>query len=139
MRRAILAAALLCALALPAHASTMSINSWDPGGEIETYEMWWKRIAASGVNVRINGPCVSSCSMVLGLVPASRICITARGKFGIHMASIDDVPNKRMTRKFVRAYYPQWVQAWLKTKPPLTDDLTWLTPRDIGGRLKRCK
>jgi len=139
MRRALLAAALLCALALPAHAATISINSWDPGGDIETYEMWWKRIAATGDTVRINSQCVSACTMVLGLVPAKRVCVTPRGKFGIHMVSVDDVPNRRETRIFVRKFYPAWLQAWLKTKPKLTDDLTWLTPKDIGNHLRRCR
>ena len=138
MRQACLAALLALALVTSASAATMSINSWDPGGQIHTYEMWWKRIAALGVTVRVNGPCVSACTMMLWLVPKTRVCITPRAKFGIHMVSVDDVPNRRATRSFVKNY-PAWVKAWLKTKPRLTDDLTWLYPKDIGNNLKRCK
>ena len=139
MTRTFLTVVFILGVTLSAHAAKLSIGNWDPGGDIETYELWWKRIAQSGVTVRINGACVSACSMVLGLVPASRVCITPRAKFGIHMASIDGVPNKRLTREFVRDYYPKWVQDWIRTQPPLTDDLTWLTPPAIGKHLKRCR
>lgn len=139
MRVLFLAAALLCASTALASASTVSINGWDPGGEISTYAMWWKRIAATGDTVRVNGACVSACSFMLGMVPASHVCVTPRAKFGIHLASINDRPNRRLTRQVQRQYYPAWVNAWIKTQPKLTAELTWLDPRVFRAHFKTCR
>lgn len=118
-------------------AATISVNGVDPGGEVYTYELWWKRIAEAGLNVRINGACVSACSIVLEKIPSDRICITPLAQFGLHQEATDDGPDPEATEKFVKRL-PQWVRDWLKTQPPLGEEPLWLTSKEIGSHLRHC-
>jgi len=136
MVRTLVWAALLLALSIPyCHAKTVR---FDMGGYVEEYRAMWTKVARSGEQVRIDGPCVSACTMVLSIVPAERICITRRAVFGIHQVSIGDKKYLKGTRQMVREY-PKWVQQWLKGKRPLHYEPVWLYPKDIGKNLRRCK
>ena len=43
-------------------------------------------VRESGERVIIDGPCLSACTLVLGVVPKDRICVTPRAVFGFHAA-----------------------------------------------------
>lgn len=137
MKRLLLAALIFCACS-PVMAA-VTVSGEDPGGDIDTYTMWWKRVARSGESVRITGDCISACTFVVGLIPTNRICVGPRARLGIHMASTENGPNKRLTRWVQRTYYPQWINDWIKTKPPLTDDITWMTAKTLRAHFKACR
>lgn len=146
MRALLLAAALLCAGfgCASAAPAVISINSWDPGGDIETYLMWFKRVAKSGATLRINGACISACTYGLGIVPASRTCITNRASFGFHQTTRETrrhtfVVDRKFTKAINEKLYPKWVKDFLAKKPPLTLDLTFMTAKDMRGHLKPCR
>ena len=42
----------------------------------------------SGERVAIDGPCLSACTMVLGVIPRDRICVTTRARLGFHAPGI---------------------------------------------------
>src|SRR5579863_4470173 len=64
----------------------------DPGGEVSSYVQKFQQIRASGERVVIDGPCLSACTLLTGIVPRDRVCITQRAMLGFHAASYyDDV------------------------------------------------
>ena len=83
----------------------------DPGGEVSSYINKYEQIRASGERVVIDGPCLSACTLVTGLVPRDHICVTQRAVLGFHAASYYDdvsrslVPTRRGSR-LVMSFYP---------------------------------
>src|SRR5262249_60076280 len=75
---------LLC-VALPARAETIDVFD-NHGGSAPQYNARWAAEAARGVSVRIVGPCQSACTVLLGHIPRSRICVTPQARFGFHLA-----------------------------------------------------
>ena len=70
--RSMLAGALASAfltllLAGTASAAVHIVN--DPGGEISSYLLAFKKMRAAGERVVIDGPCLSACTLLTGIVP----------------------------------------------------------------------
>src|SRR5215469_18720088 len=80
----LLAATLAAAYNMPASA-TMRITS-DSGGQIGPYLDKLQSVKRSGQSVVIDGRCLSACTMVLGVIPRDRICVTSRARLGFHAA-----------------------------------------------------
>ena len=76
-------AALL--LTLASAAATVRIAN-DAGGQIGPYLDRLVALRNSGERVVIDGPCLSACTMVLGVIPRGRICMTRRARLGFHAA-----------------------------------------------------
>ena len=77
--RAIVAGAVLAALASqPAFAVVRIAN--DAGGQIGPYLDRLASIRSSGQSVVIDGPCLSACTLLLGIIPRERICVTPRAQ-----------------------------------------------------------
>src|SRR2546430_1655668 len=88
--RAVFLAAALCALVVPAAQAEVRILA-SPGGQVGPFLELFERVRASGERVVIDGPCLSACTLVLGMVPNNRICVTRRAVLGFHAArSIDE-------------------------------------------------
>src|SRR5688500_5233554 len=94
MRRVLLAAVATGLWATSASA-TMIITA-DPGGPISHYEHRYASVRATGENVVIDGACFSACTLVLGLVPPERICVTPRARLGFHAAWFPDLAGGRV-------------------------------------------
>ena len=77
--------AALAALWVSSAAATVRIVS-DTGGQIGPYLENLAALRASGERVVIDGPCLSACTMVLGVIPRNRICVTRRARLGFHAA-----------------------------------------------------
>jgi len=62
------------------------VIQFNPGGSLfEFYELY-STIRNEGRQVRIDGMCMSACTMVAGLIPAERICVTPFAILGFHSA-----------------------------------------------------
>jgi len=126
MKRLWLAGAILCALALPAnsipHPGTIVITD-DGGGVVSDYMKFYQRIELSGVPVRIEGMCVSACTLVLAL-PPSQVCVTERASFGFHLATINDIPQPELTNVLIHRFYPPAVQKWIADYVAKNGELT---------------
>src|SRR6201996_6778606 len=78
-------AAVLGMLAFPpVHAEVRILGS--PGGQVGAFLDLFERMRDSGERVVIDGPCLSACTLVLSMVPSSRICVTRRAVLGFHGA-----------------------------------------------------
>ena len=61
----------------------------DFGGLVDQYKAKYTKIRDRGERVIIDGICNSACTLVLGIVPASRICVTPKASLGFHAAYFD--------------------------------------------------
>src|SRR6516164_7734679 len=61
----------------------------DYGGFLDQYKLKYAAIRDSGKQVIIDGVCNSACTLVLGIVPLNRICVTPRASLGFHTPFID--------------------------------------------------
>ena len=81
MKIAVLAGAVAAALTVSTAQAAVRIKS-DPGGQIGPYLENLVALRGSGERVIIDGPCLSACTMVLGVIPPERICVTPRAHSG---------------------------------------------------------
>jgi hypothetical protein len=102
------------------------------GGSVAIYNQQWQEYAARGVNVRIVGPCQSACTVLLGHIPRSRICVTPEASFGFHMAHRPD-----MTALMWRGYGSD-IRAWINARGGLTPDFKWMGAPDIYRYFRKC-
>ena len=103
--RSILAGALASVfvtllLTCTASADVRIVN--DPGGEISSYVLTFKKMRAAGERVVIDGPCLSACTLLTGIVPHNRVCVTKRAILGFHAASYYNDSNREWTPAQVR-------------------------------------
>jgi hypothetical protein len=71
-----------------AHANAKVVIARDRGGLIDEFLHKYEVIRASGEQVIVAGECSSACTMMLGIVPDSKICATPRGFFGFHSGMV---------------------------------------------------
>lgn len=94
----------------------------DHGGLVDVYKARYAKIRDRGERVIIDGICNSACTLVLGIVPLNRICVTPRASLGVHEAYID----KRWTAGIriasaegtadLLTYYPTPLKRWINKR-----------------------
>ena len=109
----------------PAHAKDFRITR-DHGGYVEEYKAKYEKIRENGDRVVIDGICNSACTLVFGIVPNNKICVTPRASLGFHQAYYDKsftfgikVTSAEGTSELM-SYYPEPVKDWLKSNGGLT-------------------
>lgn len=120
-------ATILIALIGPAHADLRITR--DHGGYVEEYKEKYARIRARGERVIIDGICNSACTMVFGIVPMNKICVTPRASLGFHLAYYDKSwtfgmkVNSSAGTADLMSYYPPSVKSWIRRNGGLTNDM----------------
>lgn len=120
--------AILLVLSASAAAADYRITR-DHGGLVDDYKAKYARIRDRGERVIIDGICNSACTLVLGIVPLNRICVTPKASLGFHQAYYD----KAWTFGFkilsdagtadLMSYYPKSVKDWLSRNGGLTPEM----------------
>ena len=116
---------------LRARAETIDVYD-DHGGSVAEYDAHWADLASRGASVRIVGPCQSACTVLLGHIPRSRICVTPEASFGFHLAHLDSA-----THTLWNAYQPD-IRAWINAHGGLTHEFIWMRAPDIFRYFKKC-
>jgi hypothetical protein len=118
-------AVILLALSTTAAAADYRITR-DHGGLVDDYKAKFAQLRDRGERVIIDGICNSACTLVLGIVPLNRICVTPRASLGFHQAYYDKrwtmgvkVASAEGTADLV-SYYPLTVREWIKRNGGLT-------------------
>ena len=134
-----LLAAVPAAAKLSDQRASVIVIDLDGGGNIGTYLTFYRRIEDAGIPVRVEGPCISACTLVLGL-PRDEVCVTRTASFGFHLASSEGHTVPGLTSVLVQRYYPPKVQKWIKDNGPLTEDPIFLSGTDVIalGILREC-
>jgi hypothetical protein len=109
---------ILLALASPAAADVRITR--DHGGYVDQYKAKYNRIRDKGERIVIDGICNSACTLLLGMVPLSRVCVTPRASLGFHQAYYDKqwTAGVRVTSiagtAELMSVYPPSVKDWIK-------------------------
>jgi hypothetical protein len=111
----------------PARADLHITN--DHGGYVSEYKAKYERIRDSHERVIIDGVCNSACTMVFGIVPLSKVCVTPRASIGFHEAYYDKaftfgikVTSYEGTSDLM-SYYPQPVKEWISRNGGLSTEM----------------
>jgi hypothetical protein len=142
MRIAALLGAALAALAVSTASATVRIRA-DPGGQIGPYLENLAVLRSSGERVVIDGPCLSACTMLLGVIPRERICVTSRARLGFHAAwhpGDDGRPvTSRVATQLLMDIYPQHVRSWIKVHGGLSPKMMYLTGHELSAMYPTCQ
>jgi hypothetical protein len=119
--------ALLILASAPAQAQYRITR--DFGGLVDQYKAKYAQIRDRGERVVIDGICNSACTLVLGIVPLNKICVTPRAILGFHAAYYDKaytfgvkVTSHAGTADLM-SYYPSSVKDWISRKGGLTPEM----------------
>lgn len=137
-----LIAAMLCTLVTPPAQAEVRILA-SPGGQVGPFLDLFERVRDSGERVVIDGPCLSACTLVLSMVPASRICVTRRAVLGFHAARSMDKRGRMYAEPEASALvleaYPTGVRNWIVRRGGLTSHLLLLRGRELAALYPRCR
>jgi hypothetical protein len=114
MKKFLVTALMLISLTAPAAAATHVIK-FDPGGVIIQFIARYVGWENKGDKVRIDGDCMSACTLVLGIVDNDRVCATSRARFGFHSASAPGGYSDEGTR-MAWSFYDDKVRAALRQR-----------------------
>ncbi|KPF93123.1 hypothetical protein NML43_25295 [Rhodopseudomonas palustris] len=101
----------------------------DHGGYVTEYKAKYERIRDRRERVIIDGICNSACTMVFGIVPLNKICVTPRASLGFHLAYYDKAftfgikVNSSEGTDELMSYYPQPVKDWIRRNGGLTNEM----------------
>jgi hypothetical protein len=134
--------AVLVAVAASPSLSAVRITS-DPGGQIGPYLAKLDSLRHSGQSVIIDGPCLSACTMVLGVIPRDRLCVTNRARLGFHAAWRLNEAGRQVTSpdgtEFLMSAYPQPVRDWIARRGGLSPRLMYLTGNELASMYPVCQ
>jgi len=127
MRLWVLLLLMLPLVAAPARADLRITR--DHGGYVTEYKAKYERIRDRRERVIIDGICNSACTMVFGIVPMNKICVTPRASLGFHQAYYDKaftfgikVTSLDGTSDLM-GYYPRPVKDWIARNGGLTPEM----------------
>lgn len=118
--------------------------SGDPGGEVAAYIHKYQEIRDSGQRVVIDGPCLSACTLLTGIVPRDRVCVTSHAILGFHAASYYDdtsrelVPTRAGSRLVMHMYPPE-IRRWIERHGGLTPHMIRLSGRQLTAMYQTCR
>jgi hypothetical protein len=139
--RTTLMVAATMALAASAASATMRISD-DIGGRIGAYVDQYSAIRASGERVVIDGVCLSACTLVLGIVPRHRICVTRRAMLGFHAAWMPGPQGKpvpsQVGTQALWDMYPAHVRRWINSRGGLSSKMMFLRGRELFSMYPEC-
>ena len=138
-----LCAVVMSLIAAPvARAEVVTIRE-DRGGPVVTYIDHVAQLSKSGAEVRIEGLCLSACTLYLG---AKNICIGEEAKLGFHgpASAFGGFPLpkpefERLTKQMAR-HYPKPLRDWFMStaRYELTDYYVVTGAEAIRMGVKRC-
>jgi hypothetical protein len=139
--RAALIGAVLLAASTTVSSATMRISD-DVGGRIGNYVDQYSAVRNSGERVVIDGVSLSACTLVLGIVPRNRICVTRRAMLGFHAAWMPG-PEGRPVRseagtQALWEMYPHHVRRWISARGGLSAKMKFLRGRELMAMYPQC-
>jgi hypothetical protein len=115
-----------------ASAETIEINN-DRGGFVFVYQARWEKLALQGVNVRVSGPCLSACTILLGYIPRRDICVTPDASFGFHSATMQFATDQLWKA------YPDDIRDWITQQGGLEFlTIRWMQAPEIYKYFHKC-
>jgi hypothetical protein len=142
----VLGIAAVAFVGLVGHSASATVRITDDyGGQIGSYLNRYQAVRASGEKVVIDGPCMSACTLVLGVVPSDHICVTPRARLGFHAAwrGSAKVGGPKVKAddgtQLLMETYPQQIRDWIGRHGGLTTQVIYLSGRELAGMYQRCQ
>jgi len=115
----------------------------DEGGKLGDYYSRYQTLRASKDKVIIDGICSSACTMILGIVPPNRICVTRNAMLGFHAAWQPSflglkVINEPATRTLM-SLYPVPIRQWIEHNGGLSSKMMYLTGPELMAFYRECR
>jgi hypothetical protein len=137
-----LSLAVLLAFTAPASADLRITR--DYGGYIDQYKAKYAAVRDRGERVVIDGTCNSACTLLLGIVPLERVCVTPRASLGFHQAYYDKrwtagvkVTSIAGTHELM-SIYPSSVKAWIARQGGLAEKMKHLKGAELTAIVAPC-
>ena len=138
-----IALALILTWLLPKTAIAVVRITDDRGGNIGAY---WSRFMAlrdAGEQIIIDGTCSSACTLVLGIVPHDRICVTQNAVLGFHAAWRPgflgfEIINDPATRTLWNIY-PMPIRQWISRNGGLGLATIYLSGPELFSMYRQCR
>jgi hypothetical protein len=141
VRTVAFAVLLLCA-GINESSATVRIAD-DRGGRIGTYIEAFATLRSTGETVMIDGPCLSACTLILGILTADQVCVTKRARLGFHAAWRPDHHGRpissSMGTQVLMEVYPTKVRNWIRRKGGLSRKMIFLQGRELAAFYPRCR
>jgi hypothetical protein len=139
MRKYALAIAMLVSVGFAPAGAAVRIQE-DGGGQIGAYVAKYRALRAAGDRIEIDGTCASACTMLLGIIPRNRICVTPRASFVFHSAW--DADGDRAVaadgNRLLWTSYPENVRQWIRRHGGLHAGLITLGGPELRLMLPAC-
>jgi hypothetical protein len=114
----------------------------DSGGTILEYAQRFQKARDSGERVVIDGKCLSACTMVIGMVPRERVCVTPKALLGFHAAfrrtETGTIVASTDATKFMMDAYPPAVRKWIRQRGGLTNQMIFLSGSELTAFVPSC-
>lgn len=122
----------------------------NPGGGVLDFILEYDNVRRSGRQVVVDGICISACTLVVGLVPLDRVCMTPFGQFAFHSAysmSLLGPQHSSEGTRLIWQVYPEAVRAMLRARgfngaaAPIDNrhpDLIYFTAEDMRDVVRGC-
>ena len=111
-------------------------------GRIGTYLTKYEALRKSGQRVMIDGTCASACTLLLGVIPHNRICVTPRAVLAFHAAweiSLTGAQTNTPATKYLWSRYPDGVRRWIARRGGLRSETICLGGRELATIFSSCR
>lgn len=135
--------AAILAAAYPRAAAALVRIADDDGGKIGDYYAHYMALRDAGEQIVIDGTCSSACTMVLGIVPHDRICVTPNAVLGFHAAWRPgllgiEIINTPATQTLMNIY-PVPIRQWIARKGGLGLETIYLSGPELFAMYRQCR
>lgn len=103
----------------------------DYGGSIAIYALAYENLAQRGESVRINGFCMSACTLFFR-VGEGQYCATWKASLHFHAGS------SPTARAIMMGSYPEKLQDWIDARGSLKDGWITLRPPELYEFVPKC-
>ena len=115
----------------------------DRGGNIGAYWSRYMALRDAGEEIIIDGLCSSACTLVLGIVPHDRICVTQNAVLGFHAAWRPgflgfEIINDPGTRALWNIY-PVSIRQWISRNGGLGLSTIYLSGPELQSMYRQCR
>jgi len=115
----------------------------DHGGNVGAYLERYMALRDADEQIVIDGTCTSACTLVLGVVPHDRVCVTPNAVLGFHAASRPDfrgseVINEPATRTLWNIY-PMSIRHWISRHGGLGSTMIYLSGPELFAIFRQCR
>ena len=140
MKARAVAAAMLLTMNVPSAFATMRISD-DRGGQIGDYLAKFHALRENGDRVEIDGTCASACTMLLGVIPRNRICVTPRAVLAFHSAWTPTSEGEQISSAgnyYLWSNYPPAIRKWIIQHGGLHTQIIYLSGAELTAMYPRC-